>query len=77
MSFIRGRRLPTRATFAFSLTGPSLAARVIVSPGEARHVEDLETSVSPREHLSYWTCPKMVDSHDEKIVFSEGRFTCG
>jgi hypothetical protein len=22
-----------------------------------------------------WTCPESVDSHDEKIVFSKGRFT--
>ena len=22
-----------------------------------------------------WTCPEMVDSQDEKIVFSKGRFT--
>ena len=22
-----------------------------------------------------WTCPETVDSHDEKIVFSKGRFT--
>ncbi|NLE11768.1 MAG: hypothetical protein GX630_09690, partial [Actinobacteria bacterium] len=25
----------------------------------------------------YWTCPKMADSPDEKIVFSRRRFTCG
>jgi len=24
-----------------------------------------------------WTCPKVVDSQDEKIVFSDRRFTCG
>jgi len=30
-----------------------------------------------RKEQSYWTCPKMADSPDEKIVFSRRRFTCG
>src|SRR5680860_821465 len=25
--------------------------------------------------FGFWTCPETVDSHDEKIVFSKGRFT--
>jgi hypothetical protein len=33
------------------------------------------------DHLDHrivdWTCPKMMDSPDEKIVFSTRRFTCG
>ena len=42
-------------------------------PGQAgAHLLDFFEALA-----QYWPCPKMMDSPDEKIVFSRRRFTCG